>query len=92
MPPFAGETAARIVHAELGRPVEEIFSEFILEPLASASIAQVHAARLTDGREVVVKVVRPEIEKVIRRDVSLLHLVAGSRASILARCATAPPA
>ena len=76
VPPFPGETAARIVRDELGRPVEEMFSEFVREPLASASIAQVHAARLTDGREVVVKVVRPEIEKVIRRDVSLLRLVA----------------
>ena len=76
VPPFPGETAARIVRDELGRPLEEMFSEFVREPLASASIAQVHAARLTDGREVVVKVVRPEIEKVIRRDVSLLRLVA----------------
>ena len=76
VPPFPGETAAAIVRNALGRPVEEIFSEFVREPLASASIAQVHAARLADGREVVVKVVRPEIEKVIRRDVSLLRLVA----------------
>ncbi|MCY4285704.1 MAG: ubiquinone biosynthesis regulatory protein kinase UbiB [Thiotrichales bacterium] len=76
VPPFPGEKAAVIVRQELGRPVEEIFSEFVREPLASASIAQVHAARLADGREVVVKVVRPEIEKTIRRDVSLLRLVA----------------
>ena len=74
--PFAGEAAAGIVRDAIGRPVEEIFSEFTREPLASASIAQVHAARLKDGREVVVKVVRPGIRKVIRRDVSLLHLVA----------------
>ena len=76
VPPFSGETAAGIVRDALGRPIEEVFGEFVREPLASASIAQVHAARLRDGREVVVKVVRPEIEKVIRRDVSLLHLVA----------------
>ena len=76
VPPFPGETAAGIVCDALGRPIEEVFGEFVREPLASASIAQVHAARLRDGREVVVKVVRPEIEKVIRRDVSLLHLVA----------------
>ena len=76
VPPFPGETAARIVCDALGRPVEEMFSEFAREPLASASIAQVHAARLRDGREVVVKVVRPGIERVIRRDVSLLRLVA----------------
>ena len=76
VPPFPGETAAGMVRDALGHPIEEIFSEFVREPLASASIAQVHAARLHDGREVVVKVVRPEIEKVIRRDVSLLRLVA----------------
>ena len=76
MPPFPGEAAAGIVRDAIGRPVEEIFSEFTREPLASASIAQVHAARLKDGREVVVKVVRPGIRKVIQRDVSLLHLVA----------------
>ena len=74
--PFPGEAAAGIVRDAIGRPIEEIFSEFTREPLASASIAQVHAARLKDGREVVVKVVRPGIRKVIRRDVSLLHLVA----------------
>jgi len=77
VPPFPGETAAGIVRDALGRPVEDMFSEFAREPLASASIAQVHAARLRDGREVVVKVVRPGIERVIRRDVSLLRLVAG---------------
>ena len=76
VPPFPGQKAAEIVREALGRGVEEIFSEFAHEPLASASIAQVHAARLGDGREVVVKVVRPGIEKVIRRDVSLLRLVA----------------
>ena len=76
VPPFPGEIAARIVRDALKRPVEDMFSEFAREPLASASIAQVHAARLRDGREVVVKVVRPGIERIIRRDVSLLHLVA----------------
>ena len=76
VPPFPGDVAARIVRNALGRPVDEVFSEFTREPLASASIAQVHAARLKDGRSVVVKVVRPGIERVIRRDVSLLHLVA----------------
>ena len=77
VPPFPGESAVGIVRDALGRPIEEVFSNFASEPLASASIAQVHSARLLDGREVVVKVVRPDIEKVIRRDVSLLHLVAG---------------
>ena len=76
VPPFPGETAAGIVRDALRCPIEDIFGEFVREPLASASIAQVHAARLKDGREVVVKVVRPDVRKVIRRDASLLHLVA----------------
>ena len=76
VPPFPGETAADIVRDVLGLPIDEVFREFTREPLASASIAQVHAAQLEDGREVVVKVVRPGIEKTIRRDVSLLRLVA----------------
>ena len=54
------------------RPLQEVFLEFDERPLASASIAQVHTARLMDGTEVVVKVVRPGIQKTIRRDVSLL--------------------
>jgi ubiquinone biosynthesis protein len=65
-----------MIEASLEAPVAELFSEFGEQPLASASIAQVHAARLLDGRKVVVKVVRPGIESVIRRDVDLLHIVA----------------
>ncbi len=76
VPPFPGAEARRIIETELRRPLEELFAEFGEEPLASASIAQVHTARLRDGREVVVKVVRPGIEETIRRDLSLLYLVA----------------
>jgi ubiquinone biosynthesis protein len=76
VPPFPGVEARGIVQSELGRPLEELFTRFDLVPLASASIAQVHSARLCDGREVVVKVVRPGIEETIRRDVALLYLVA----------------
>ncbi len=57
--------------------METLFTEFSPEPLASASIAQVHTARLLNGREVVVKVLRPGIDKVIRRDVELLYIIAG---------------
>ncbi|MBF2759681.1 MAG: ubiquinone biosynthesis regulatory protein kinase UbiB [Ectothiorhodospiraceae bacterium AqS1] len=74
--PFAGEEAIAIVREELGRSVEELFLDFDPEPLASASIAQVHAARLMDGREVVVKVLRPGIGRIIERDISLLYLIA----------------
>ena len=78
VPPFSGELARTIVEKAYTQPIDAIFSEFDQMPLASASIAQVHAAKLLDGREVVVKVVRPDIEPVIRRDISLLYILAGS--------------
>ena len=76
VPPFPGRTARAIVERSLGSPLEEWFEEFDETPLASASIAQVHPARLPGGAPVVVKVVRPALEKVIRRDVGLLRLIA----------------
>lgn len=76
VPPFPGARARDIVERAYDCPLEQVFSEFDETPLASASIAQVHAARLLDGREVVVKVVRPGIAQVIRRDVGLLHTMA----------------
>ncbi len=80
--PFDGELARTIVEASLGRPVAEAFASFELVPLASASIAQVHAATLApvDGapaREVVVKVLRPDIERQIAADIALLTAIAG---------------
>jgi ubiquinone biosynthesis protein len=77
VPPFPGAQARGIVEKALGRPVTALFGRFEEEPFASASIAQVHGARLHDGREVVVKVLRPAIEKTIRRDLGLLYTVAG---------------
>ncbi|GFF08040.1 hypothetical protein SM139_3124 [Stenotrophomonas maltophilia] len=74
--PFDGETARRIVEDALGLPVSEAFASFDTEPLASASIAQVHAATLADGRQVVVKVLRPGIEKQIDADIALLNSLA----------------
>ena len=76
VPMFAGETAKRMITASLGEPLEKIFSHFDDAPLASASIAQVHAATLKDGSSVVVKVLRPNVEKQIRRDLSLMYLLA----------------
>ncbi len=73
VPPFPGSQARAIVEASLGRPLDALYAHFDEEPLASASIAQVHAARLPDGEDVVVKVLRPGIEKRIRRDVDLLR-------------------
>ncbi|MBD3676991.1 MAG: 2-polyprenylphenol 6-hydroxylase [Rhodobacteraceae bacterium] len=76
LPPFPIEVAKKMVQAELGRPVEELFSEFS-EPVAAASIAQVHHARLaSDGREVAVKVLRPRIEKAFRKDIDAFYFAA----------------
>lgn len=77
VPPFPGTQARVIVERALSAPVTELFDAFDESPLASASIAQVHAARLKDQREVVVKVLRPGIERVIRDDLDVLHLLAG---------------
>ena len=71
--PFPGSQARAAVERALGAPVATHFAAFDEEPLASASIAQVHAARLADGREVVVKVLRPDIRARIDRDVGLLR-------------------
>ncbi|MGO4221674.1 ubiquinone biosynthesis regulatory protein kinase UbiB [Lysobacter sp. TAF61] len=80
--PFDGEAARLIVERALERPVSEAFAQFDTCPLASASIAQVHAATLPPdangvSREVVVKVLRPNIEKQITGDIALLKVVAG---------------
>jgi ubiquinone biosynthesis protein len=76
VPPFPGTEAQAIIEKALNMPVSELFGSFDLEPLASASIAQVHAATLPEGREVVVKVVRPGINRLIRRDIDLLMAIA----------------
>jgi ubiquinone biosynthesis protein len=77
VPPFPGEQARVQIETAFGHPVEDVLDGFEETPLASASVAQVHAARLKDGREVVVKVLRPGIEGVIRRDIGLLYILAG---------------
>ncbi len=76
VPPFPGEEARDIIEQALGEPVEKIFASFDTQPLASASIAQVHPATLHDGREAVVKVVRPGIGKQLRKDIDLLKAIA----------------
>jgi ubiquinone biosynthesis protein len=75
--PFDGKLACQLVEKAFQQPVGDIFAAFDAQPLASASIAQVHAATLNSGEDVVVKVLRPGIRTVIRRDLSLLHTVAG---------------
>jgi ubiquinone biosynthesis protein len=76
LPPFPTEQARIAIARELGRPVDEVFSD-LSEPVAAASIAQVHRARLrATGEEVAVKVLRPGIEKAFQRDVDAFHFAA----------------
>jgi ubiquinone biosynthesis protein len=74
--PFDPAQARQIIRDALGQEPERLFARFDDEPLASASIAQVHAAVLHDGREVVVKVLRPGIEARIREDIALMRVLA----------------
>jgi len=76
VPPFPDSEARAIIEKSLGQSVGELFARFDESPLASASIAQVHTAQLHDGREVIVKVVRPNIKSTIRRDLALLYTLA----------------
>lgn len=76
VPPFSGTEARALIEKAWNQPLETELDDFSETPLASASIAQVHSARLKDGREVVVKVLRPRIEKTIRRDIGLLYVLA----------------
>ena len=74
--PFDGNTAKKIIEKELGKSTEDIFSFFETKPMASASIAQVHPAKLKTGEEVIVKVVRPDIKEKIIQDISLMKKIA----------------
>jgi ubiquinone biosynthesis protein len=77
VPPFPSQQAVAVVERNLGRPIAEVFREFDRQPVASASVAQVHLGALHDGREVAVKVLRPGIGKVIENDLALLETGAG---------------
>jgi predicted unusual protein kinase regulating ubiquinone biosynthesis (AarF/ABC1/UbiB family) len=76
VPPVSYETIRRVIVEELGAAPEQVFRRFDPEPLASASIAQVHAAQLRGGREVVVKVQRPAIRRTLEKDLRILMLAA----------------
>ena len=76
VPPFPAAQARVLVEQAFGRPIDEVFARFDAEPVASASIAQVHFAALKDGREVAVKVLRPGMLEVIDDDLSLLRTLA----------------
>jgi len=73
--PFPGEEACEIISTELGAPTEDLFAEFDSQPVASASIAQVHRAVLEDGRIMAVKVQRPGIEQTLRSDINILYFL-----------------
>jgi len=76
VPPFPGTQSRGIVERAYERPLEEVFASFDENPLAAATIAQVHAAQLQDGKEVVVKIVRPGIRALIERDLEVLYALA----------------
>lgn len=76
VPPFPQDQAVAIIEQALGESVDKVFAQFSPEPLASASVAQVHAATLHSGEAVVVKVLRPGIEKTILQDIALLFTLA----------------
>lgn len=79
--PFSPEVAQKLIEKTLGAPVSSFFSEFERTPLASASVAQVHAAKLKDGQDVVVKILRPNVRKQIEADLALLKTLAASAQS-----------
>ena len=76
VPPFPSDEAIAIVERSLGDGIDSLFGSFEREPLASASLAQVHGATTKGGAEVVVKVIRPDVESVIGKDLALIHTVA----------------
>ena len=77
VPPFDPDIAIAIIEKAFGRPLGQIFKTFERVPIASASIAQVHFATLPGGREVAVKVLRPNMLPAIEKDLALMHMMAG---------------
>ena len=77
VPPFPSEQAMAELERAYGKHVDQVFASFSREPVASASVAQVHFATLFDGREVAVKILRPGIERIIIHDLALLQIAAG---------------
>ena len=77
VPPFESALAVAIIEKSFGRPLDKIFTSFDHTPIASASIAQVHFAVLPNGKEVAVKVLRPNMKPAIEKDLALMHMMAG---------------
>ena len=76
VPPFSGEEAIELIETAYGESVEQRFASFDPEPIAAASVAQVHYATLKSGEEVIIKVLRPDILPLIDRDIALLYKLA----------------
>jgi ubiquinone biosynthesis protein len=76
VPPFPAEQAKEILSAAYGKPVDEVFKRFDFEPLAAASIAQVHSAQMPNGKEVILKVLRPGVQDRIESDLGVLQMIA----------------
>jgi len=81
--PYPGEDAQALIETALGDRIDNLFASFDITPMASASIAQVHAATLHSGESVVVKVLRPDIEELIKRDVAVMYTIAGLAQKLL---------
>jgi ubiquinone biosynthesis protein len=77
VPPFPSDQALAVLATAYNRPIADVFAEFDATPVAAASVAQVHFARLHDGKPVAVKILRPGIGRVIGHDVELLYAAAG---------------
>ncbi|HJR23859.1 MAG TPA: AarF/UbiB family protein [Acidimicrobiales bacterium] len=78
VPPFDGETAREMIRKDLGRPPSQIFRHFEESPLSAASIGQVHACVLPDGREAVIKLQRPNIRERMTTDLRIMHRLAST--------------
>ncbi len=77
VPPFPAQEAIAILNEAYGKPVEQVFKRFDVEPFAAASIAQIHTAQLQNGIEVIVKLLRPGVQEQIEQDLDVLRLIAG---------------
>jgi ubiquinone biosynthesis protein len=90
--PFSLDSVVRTIEEDLGRPIGRIFAEFAPVPLASASVAQVHKARLPDGRVVAVKVRRPDVVELCGFDLGVMRLAARALGKIPGLAPLAPEA
>jgi ubiquinone biosynthesis protein len=76
VPPFDADIAVATIEQVFGRSIDQVYRDFEREPIAAASIAQVHAATLPDGEHVIVKLLRPQVREHIRRDLEVLYAIA----------------